>query len=1468
MDRPHMTPAPGTRLVHYVGDRIRFTLAPPAEAGPQVRALLRTNLTRAARDREETLLLSGAASSGPHTFAGAAWRDIPLQPGDQGWTLELPLTEVGWFQAKAYYLDAQGQQHWPDGEDVGISVHPDHLRTGNSIYCAFPRMFGPAKSERATRSAKLDEQLASLDQRGYTVIPPSGKLRELTAAVPHILGTLGCRILHLLPLGPTPTTFARFGRFGSPYAQLDFTGIDPALVEFDERTTGVEQFQELAHAVHLRDGLIFLDIVVNHTGWGSRLMEEQPGWFMRNPDGTFHSPGAWGVVWADLVELDNHRCPELWEEVAAALLIWCRRGVDGFRCDAGYMVPLPAWQYIVARVRQEFPDCTFLLEGLGGAWAATEALLTEGGMQWAYSELFQNYSPREVSGYLDHAIRQGGRMGPLVHYSETHDNPRLAAKSAAWSRARNRLCALTSLNGAFGFTSGVEWLATERVDVHQAGGMAWGADLNLVAELGRLNRLLASHPCFFDGARLERLSADDAPVLALLRTSWDGLDHCLVLVNLELETREWTVADPLWERLGRPGLDLLGQPAPRARAGNGARSFTLGPGAGYCLSAQAQPLGLDGAGYRALRAQAAWAYQALATLVPAEAQGPADWRELGALAAEDPHAFLAALGTLDPAAARQDLLAALRNARPGYPRVVVWGLADLARVVPLPPGHWLLIQDEAPFSVSMQVPGRRRRHLRAIPVHGGFAAAFPPLVQDPGQGPLEAAIILERFKDARNPSPGRIRLLAATPDYARQGRSGLCLLTNGRGGMARLHADLGAITSKYDCLLGANLHPDAPCDRHVLAKRLRAWVNADGFVTALGQDTLVAFEPGPPGRWRFRVPAGDGRTVQVELVVELLPLRNTVVARFLRHSGHPGADPELDADRSVSLVVRLDLEDRSYHAETHANDGADHHFRSHTEDLADRPGFRFQPAEERRLLAWASTGSYHAAPEWCVGLPHPVEASRGMTGQGDAWSPGWFELPLLPEAGVSLTACADPTEPEPPRKARRKAPVAAGAEPATGQSEGRSEDRFGRQLHQAATAFIARRGDGATVIAGYPWFLDWGRDTFIAARGLLAGGMGATVREILRTFARFEDHGTLPNALNGDSTADRDTSDAPLWFALAVEEAAAQEAAAPNEAATAAGAGLYQADAGGRTLAQVLEAIATGYRDGTPNGIRVDPASGLVWSPSHFTWMDTNYPAGTPREGYPVEIQALWIRLLRQLERLGRDGWGRLADRAEASLELFWDERLGGQGCFLDLLAGPSGCPARDARPDGLLRPNMLFLVSLGLVRGERAQRAVAAAARYLLVPGALRSLAPLPATVPLPVRAADGHLLNDPEHPYWGHYEGDEDSRRKPAYHNGTAWVWLLPVFCEALVRAWDFQPEAVAAARAWLGSLDGPLAQGCVGQLPELLDGDAPHLQRGCDAQAWSITEALRVWHMLGILENPTPATPKDPACPKPRP
>jgi glycosidase len=397
-------------------------------------------------------------------LAGAAWQNIPLIEGENEWRVELTLTEVGFFRAKAYALDPEGRQHWPEGPDVGVTVHPDRYRTANTIYCAFVRLFGASKRAIETQPEKLKTQLKGLDEQGYTVIPPSGKIRELILELPHIFGTLGYRILHLLPVSPTPTTFARFGRFGSPYAVQDLAAIDPSLVEFDRRTTGIDQFRELTYAVHLKGGRVFLDVVINHTGWGSTLQENHPEWFRRAEDGTFASPGAWGTTWEDLVELE-HRHVELWDHLADVFLTWCRRGVDGFRCDAGYKIPTAAWQFITARVREEYPDTIFLLEGLGGAWEATESLLTDGGMQWAYSELFQNYSSLQVASYLDHSLRESQRVGSLIHYSETHDNLRLAAKGRAWSLLRNRLCALTSVSG--GVLKGSTLMGTLRGGIRQ-----------------------------------------------------------------------------------------------------------------------------------------------------------------------------------------------------------------------------------------------------------------------------------------------------------------------------------------------------------------------------------------------------------------------------------------------------------------------------------------------------------------------------------------------------------------------------------------------------------------------------------------------------------------------------------------------------------------------------------------------------------------------------------------------------------------------------------------------------------------------------------------------------------------------------------------------------------------------------------------------------------------------------------------
>ncbi|MBL9171517.1 MAG: glycogen debranching enzyme N-terminal domain-containing protein [Verrucomicrobiales bacterium] len=1436
-----MTPAPGERLVRFVGDRIRFTLqlarneAPP----PNWRASLRTNLGRGARIREEVI----RAHFHQVPPAGDSWHDIPMHPTPDGWEIEVTLAEVGFFRAKAYATDADGHQQWPDGPDFGLSVHPDLARTGNTIYCAWPRQFGPTRFASATANEGLRDQLKQLDALGYTVIPPSGKLRDLTREMPHIMETLGFRVLHLLPIHPTPTTFARYGRFGSPYACLDFTAIDPALVEFDRRTTGIDQFKELAYAAHERGGRVFIDVVINHTGWGAKLQEDHPEWYLRGPDGKFVSPGAWGVTWEDLAELE-HRYPELWMHLAEMFLTWCRRGVDGFRCDAGYKVPLAAWQYIISTVRQEFPNTVFLLEGLGGPWDVTEQLLTEGGMQWAYSELFQNFSGREVSGYLDYSHRQSERVGTYVHYSETHDNNRLAGNSGTWSLLRNQLSALTSSRGGFGITAGVEWLAAEKILVHDCGGLNWEAGENIVPTLTRLNRLLCDHPCFFDGAVVRRLSPDDSAVYALSRVSATGQDRLLVLINTDVyHQRHFAISRDLHAELGEPQFELLGHARPSVEAlGPDQIQFSLLPGACLCLSPTPQPIGLQGADYRNARGRAAWAVQQLSVLYPPETLGHFEWQQLSELVDEDPVLFLAAVSRAGREGLQAGTLLAL-NAAAGtasYTNVVEWNHSHANRISMVPPRHWLLLRDDHPFRAHLQsADGLPAQHLESIPTRHGHIACFYHATETE----RDLGLTVERYGASENQVVGKIRWLASNPHLTaveKLNPQHIALLTNGRGGMARMAVGLGNIRSKYDCALGANLHPSVPVDRHVLVKRLRMWVVADGFISALNADSIVDFVAGPPCRWRFEVNAGDGRRVRIELESDMLEGRNATVFRLSRQPMPAEASQPLPKRCEVSITVRVDLEDRNFHSQTKRNEEADRHFASNSRPFSDRAGFSFTPDPNRRLSVYSTQGTYHPEAEWSMDIAQVVEQERGQEGHGDAFSPGWFSLPVHEGQSVHLVLSADESLPSPAVVEQFQKDRQHRQEVAFQRAGVAKSDKLSRTLVQSCQAFVTRRDDGKTVIAGYPWFLDWGRDSLIAARGLLAAGLVDEVKQLLLVFGKWEANGTLPNTIHGENASNRDTSDAPLWFGVVCEELAAKLGRQVYSLAV---------DGSGRTLASVLSSIATGYRQGTPNGIRMDPESGLIWSPAHFTWMDTNYPAGTPREGYPVEIQALWIRLLRQLARIsdaqsGRD-WQALADQAQSSLEeRFW---LPGPGYFSDLLIAPPGTPASAAVVDGALRSNGLFVITLGLAHGERARRTVEAALNYLAVPGALRTLAPLPVHPPLAIHGNQGQLLNDPNHPYWGHYAGDEDTRRKPAYHNGTAWTWTFPSLCEALALAWDRQPEATAAAKAYLGSVSALLREGCLGHLPEIVDGDLPHAQRGCDAQAWGSTEALRVWRWL---------------------
>jgi len=338
---------------------------------------------------------------------------------------------------------------------------------------------------------------------------------------------------------------------------------------------------------------------------------------------------------------------------------------------------------------------------------------------------------------------------------------------------------------------------------------------------------------------------------------------------------------------------------------------------------------------------------------------------------------------------------------------------------------------------------------------------------------------------------------------------------------------------------------------------------------------------------------------------------------------------------------------------------------------------------------------------------------------------------------------------------------------------------------------------------------------------------------IIIRFAAWEESGSLPNMIRGSDASDRQTSDAPLWLVLAITEAVRRSPA------------VLAMQAGSRTLREIVLGIVRAHAAGaTYHGVRMDPVSGLVWSPAHYTWMDTCNPCGTPREGYPIDIQALWISAIEfahELEPGSR--YGELATLARESIQKhYWHD---GRGYYSDCLHSQGFALAAFAVPDDHLRPGQLFAINLGITSHAERDASSLRACFDLLVPGALRTLAPKRVQHPLPVEW-NGQSLHDPHEPYHGQYTGVEETHRKPAYHNGTAWPWLFPSYVEALLKVHG--PEHTAQARCLMASSAWLMQDGVLGQLPEIIDGDAPHRLRGCGAQAWSASEWARVWHLLG--------------------
>lgn len=644
------------------------------------------------------------------------------------------------------------------------------------------------------------------------------------------------------------------------------------------------------------------------------------------------------------------------------------------------------------------------------------------------------------------------------------------------------------------------------------------------------------------------------------------------------------------------------------------------------------------------------------------------------------------------------------------------------------------------------------------------------------------------------------------------------LVTNGLGGWAS-GTVAGANTRRYHGALVAALHP--PVGRTLLVNKLDDWATvggtrygltsnefADGTIDPRGWEHLQRFElaDGAP-HWHFRLGEAE--------------LQKTV---FMPH-GHNAAWTVYEyTSGTVPLALEIAplLNHRDFHGETRASDW-------HPAIEAVDGGVKvtlFPNAHPIWILF--PGGAFNTSPAWINGIRHRVETERGQPDLEDALKIGAITATLSPgEAFAILVSAERPTEEVHHWRAAREAVgrrhgdllrAASLDAPGWVQQLVLAADQFivlrTEANLPAATEWRANDGPERTVIAGYHWFSDWGRDTMIALPGLtLSTGRPEVATSLLRTFARHVSRGMLPNRFpDSGEQPEYNTVDATLWYFHAVD----RYVAAGDEAL-------------GRELWPVLEDIVGWHLRGTRYGIRCE-ADGLIAAgvPGvQLTWMDAKADdwVVTPRVGKPVEINALWINALRAMEALARrlgvraaHDYGARAARAAASFDRFW---FAEGGYLFDVIDTPEG------GDDSSLRPNQLLAVSLPyapLAATEaRARAVVDVCRRALLTPYGVRSLAP--------------------DHPGFVATYGGDRYRRDGAYHQGTAWGWLIGPFVEAHFKVYGDRAQAAA----FLQPLAEVMTQFGVGSLAEIYDATAPFKPEGCMAQAWSVAEALRVWRMV---------------------
>jgi len=643
------------------------------------------------------------------------------------------------------------------------------------------------------------------------------------------------------------------------------------------------------------------------------------------------------------------------------------------------------------------------------------------------------------------------------------------------------------------------------------------------------------------------------------------------------------------------------------------------------------------------------------------------------------------------------------------------------------------------------------------------------------------------------------------------------LETDGLGGFASGTVS-GLRTRRYHAMLLVATRP--PTGRVVLVNGLEVWIEtpagrfalsshayASDLVHPDGAQRLEAFAAQPWPHWQFRLE--DNTRVDQELFVRHgAPV---VVLTWRLHAPQEG----------VKLSVRPLLSGRDYHALHHENT-------AYRFDAERRHGqVIWQPYPDLPRIVALSNGTYTHGPDWYRHFFYAEEHGRGLDDTEDLATPGYFSWDLSQGEAVCLFAAASQETPSLPLQGTAEACAQA-----LRQAERQRRQSFSSTLHRAADAYLVRRGTGKTLVAGYPWFTDWGRDTLIALRGLcLATGRLDAARDILLEWAGAVSEGMLPNRFpDRGEHPEFNAVDASLWYVIAVYDflQAIDQQSRP----------LAPSDR--KTLHEAIDAILRGYARGTRYGIHLDD-DGLLAAGEpgvQLTWMDAKVGdwVVTPRLGKPVEVEALWLNAL-WIARDLSEPWGTLFTRGcEVFRTRFWNET---DGYLYDVVDADH----RAGDVDPSLRPNQLFAVGglpLTLLPPERARRVVDTVEAHLWTPMGLRSLAP----------DAPGYVPR---------YEGGVHER-DGAYHQGTVWPWLIGPFIEAWLRTRGNTRVAKQYARAtYLKPLLQHLDAAGLGHISEIADGDPPHTPRGCPFQAWSLGEALRL--ALVVLADDSSSSPPRP-------